>query len=196
MKKFIASILSLVIILALSACGAASGSAKENPPIENNIAAKDGEKSSLPEENLISRDRAIELALEKAGISREEIYDLDAELDIEKGVKCWEIDFESDGREYEYEINAISGEVVFEKPSKAVDSTSSAAAELSREEAVAIALADAGYARTDIRDLSVELEVEQGIKFYEVDFEAGIYDFKYDIDAASGKIIEREKELD
>ena len=196
MKKLIPIILSLVLIIALSACGAASGSAKENPPSGNNVAAKEGERSASPEENLISRDRAIELALEKAGLSRDEVYDLDAELDLEKGVKYWEVDFESGGKDYEYEINALSGEIVIKEAPRAADGSSDQAEELSRDEAVAIALADAGYNLADIHDLSVELEIERGVKFYEVDFEAGVYDFEYDIDAVSGEILKREKERD
>ena len=61
--------------------------------------------------SVIEQEAAIEIALTHAGISREQVYDLEAELDREWGVLLYEVSFESGGREYEYDINATSGEI-------------------------------------------------------------------------------------
>ena len=68
-------------------------------------------KESNPE--LITRERAIELALSHAGLlHRSDIYDLDAEHDREYGGVFWEVDFENGGYDYSYEINAVTEEIV------------------------------------------------------------------------------------
>ena len=58
----------------------------------------------------ISLDRAKEIALAHAGVT-EARFD-DAELDKEKGVVVYEIEFYADGFEYDYEIDAVSGNVL------------------------------------------------------------------------------------
>ena len=64
-------------------------------------------------ETLISRDTAINTALNAAGLKKAEVRDLDAELDYEKGIKVWEVDFEKGNKEYSYEINANTGKIIW-----------------------------------------------------------------------------------
>ena len=47
-----------------------------------------------------------------------------------------------------------------------------------------------------MRNLQCELDRENGIMVYEVEFESGLYDYEYDIDAATGKVLKSKKELD
>lgn len=58
------------------------------------------------EKTFITRDRAIELALNHAGLTKAQVRDLEAELDRERTGVFWEVDFESGGYEYSYDINA------------------------------------------------------------------------------------------
>ena len=39
-------------------------------------------------------------------------------------------------------------------------------------------------------------DVENGKTVYEVEFESGLYDYEYDIDAVTGKVLKSKKELD
>lgn len=59
-----------------------------------------------------------------------------------------------------------------------------------------IALEHAGVKESAARDLEVELDKEGTKVYYEVTFESGGYDYEYDIDAYTGKILHREKERD
>lgn len=74
----------------------------------------------------------------------------------------------------------------------AADST----AQISEEEAKSIAFADAGVTEADVTLLSVHLETDDGVTRYEVDFNVGTTDYDYDIDPATGAIIERSMDLD
>ena len=59
----------------------------------------------------ISRDRAIELALDHAGLNKNTAYDIEAELNRDRGSIYWEVDFEDGHYEYSYDINKETGEV-------------------------------------------------------------------------------------
>jgi uncharacterized membrane protein YkoI len=67
---------------------------------------------------------------------------------------------------------------------------------IGKEAAIAAALAHAGLARNAVRDLKCELDRENGVMVYEVEFESGLFDYEYDIDATTGKILKSKKELD
>ena len=67
---------------------------------------------------------------------------------------------------------------------------------IGKKAAINAALAHAGLERSAIRDLSCELERENGVMIYEVEFESGSYDYEYDIDAFTGKVLKSKKELD
>ena len=63
---------------------------------------------------------------------------------------------------------------------------------LSGDEALAIALEDAGYARDDVRKIDIDLETEKGTAWYEVEFELSEppgTEFEYRIDAETGAIL-------
>ena len=63
---------------------------------------------------------------------------------------------------------------------------------LPRGDVIQIALRHAGLKQADICDLSCKLEDEDGVMIYQVEFEHGKYEYEYDIDAKSGKILDVE----
>lgn len=60
----------------------------------------------------ISREQAIQIALQDAGLTQEAVTDLEAELEKERNGLFWEVSFETREKEYSYEINANDGKVV------------------------------------------------------------------------------------
>ena len=128
MKKLLGILLIFVLVFSLSACDNKGGTAKEQSaatPPQSVVESKDNTDSqpTQPTEStdmqtqsnpeIITRERAIELALSHAGLlHRSDIYDLDAELDREYGGVFWEVDFENGGYDYSYEINAVTEEIV------------------------------------------------------------------------------------
>ena len=61
---------------------------------------------------------------------------------------------------------------------------------LPRGEVIQIALRHAGLKQADICDLSCKLEEDDGVMIYQVEFEHGQYEYEYEIDAKSGKILD------
>ena len=56
--------------------------------------------------------KAKSIALDHAGVSENEAYDMDVELDDEDGKLVYEVEFKSGRMEYDYEIDAVSGAVL------------------------------------------------------------------------------------
>ena len=56
--------------------------------------------------------KAKSIALNHAGLSENQAYDMDIELDDEDGKLVYEIEFKSGNMEYDYEINAASGAIL------------------------------------------------------------------------------------
>lgn len=73
---------------------------------------KTKEEAAQPTKVIITRDRAVEIALSHAGIKSADVRELDAELDKEKNGSIWEVDFETKEHEYSYNINAVTEEII------------------------------------------------------------------------------------
>ena len=56
--------------------------------------------------------KAKSIALNHAGVSENQAYDMDIELDDEDGKLVYEIEFKSGNMEYDYEIDAASGTIL------------------------------------------------------------------------------------
>ena len=67
---------------------------------------------------------------------------------------------------------------------------------IGEEEAKKIALEHAGLKEADVSHLLVELDFDDGVLRYEVDFRQGQYEYDYDIDAKTGNILSYDKDID
>lgn len=56
--------------------------------------------------------KAKSIALNHAGLSENQAYDMDIELDDEDGTLVYEVEFKSGNMEYDYEIDAASGTIL------------------------------------------------------------------------------------
>lgn len=65
---------------------------------------------------------------------------------------------------------------------------------ISEEEARGIAFKDANLTDSDISRLEIKLDRDDGIQKYEIDFHAGEQEYDYEINAASGEILEKDVE--
>lgn len=179
-------------------------------------------QGSASDKAYIGEERALEIALKHAGAQANEILVEKNRLDYEDGAMVYEVEFYYQEHEFEYDIDALSGEIrhVDKEREKAPeekqnqssqkdgaqngsssqkDSNASVQAsgqDIGREKAVEIALSHAGLSQSNVRDLDVEKDKKKGSIVYEVDFEANGYEYDYDIDAATGEIVKQDKERD
>ena len=212
MKKLLSIVFALALVLTVLA-GCQTSLSAPQPPAEPpaTVVPLDAPAQPLPPATpaqaatKLTADQALEIALKDAGLTKEQIHDLDVELDNDGGAVHYDVDFEVNDKDYDYEIDAESGNIlkkdVPKAPAAAPTSSSSSASSSSsknigRTKARDIALKHAGLSASQVRDLEVELDKEGGKSHYDVDFEKGGYDYDYEIDAESGKILKSRKERD
>ncbi len=60
----------------------------------------------------IGYESALDAALSHAGLDSSQVSDAEVEMDCENGIIIYEVEFRYGGSEYEYEVNASTGEIV------------------------------------------------------------------------------------
>ena len=65
---------------------------------------------------------------------------------------------------------------------------------IGKDKAKSIALTDAGLKESNVYDLEIDFDSENGVLVYEVDFKTKSYEYEYEINAKTGKIVLEEKE--
>ena len=88
----------------------------------------------------------------------------------------------------------VSTEVPTDAPTQAPEKIQDE--KISEEKAKKIALDHAGLKEADVKHLFVELDYDDGVLRYEVDFRQGQYEYDYDIDAKTGQILSYDKDID
>lgn len=169
------------------------------PEKEEPAAAAEAPAQTAEAPALIGEEAAKRIALENAGLAESAVSALTVKLDTNDRFVHYDVDFVSGDYEYEYEIAAYTGDIIdidkdYEKNLKAEKTSGSVT--VSEEEAVEIALKHAGVSRSDVKKLKAELDRDDLIRHYEIEFECNGYEYEYDINAKTGKIMSSEKERD
>lgn len=69
-------------------------------------------KGDVSDKGYIDEEKAIKIAYVKAKVSIADVKKTKVKLDYDKGIIVYEVDFKTDKMEYDYEINAVTGDVV------------------------------------------------------------------------------------
>lgn len=197
MKKYIAAtLISITILGALTGCG-----------------SKD-----------IGKDKATEIALEDVGLTQDDVTRLRVSKDREDGRSVYEVQFTNENTEYDYEVEASSGEIIKadmeeirQKNSQAqtdqaqTDQTqqgqsdqnnngqnnggqSSAQANVQVTQEEAVKLALDRVPGSTEQDLKIELEYDDGYYKYEGDIIYNQIEYEFEIDANTGAFLEWSEE--
>lgn len=161
--------------------------------IEDKQKLDDDDDITVPE-NAINAQKARGIALEHAGVAAENVTDFEIDLDRKNGVTVYEVEFRAGDTEYDYVINAQTGEVISFKKKREAASTPEQKAEITPVKAGEIAFEHAKVSRGEAADYRSKLENEDGLWVYEIEFRVGKTEYEYEIDAETGRIISAEKE--
>ncbi len=209
----------------------------------------------------IGIEAAKQIALADAKVALKDVTFIKAELDNEDGRAVYEIEFYSGNVEYDYDIDALSGEIIsndFDIEDYSIPTQSAAAIQqtaaapapiqpqtaaptavptqsqtaaptqpqtavstaaptqpqtvaptpapteaptqpaapstISADRAKQIALSHAGVGGANFT--KVELDTDDGVQVYEIEFKVGNVEYEYDINAISGEIISSKSEVD
>lgn len=147
----------------------------------------------------IGLEAAKQAALNHAGVSASQATFLEAEYDYDDGRMVYEVEFHVNGTEYEYEIDAQTGDVIKHKTEQNGTNTSGSSANTSsyigESAAKAAALKHAGVSESSTKYCNAWLEYDDGRpECYEVEFMANNTRYEYKIALTSATVLESEQE--
>ncbi len=157
------------------------------------------------EENYIGEAEAKAVALAHAGLSEAEVSQMLCKLDYDDGVAEYEVEFWDGTTEYDYEINAVTGEIISYdydmenydvKPQPTPDTSSTATEYIGETKAKAVALAHAGLSESEVSQMLCKLDYDDGVAEYEVEFWDGTTEYDYEINAVTGEIISYDYDME
>ena len=147
--------------------------------------------------SVIGEDAALAAALKHAGLASNDVQVLKNKLDWDDGVQEYEIEFYSGNTEYDYTVNAQTGEIrSYDAETHASASSSQSSGVIGKDAALAAALKHAGLTSGDVSRTKVELDRDDGRTEYEIEFYSGNTEYDYTVNAADGTILEHQKEYD
>ena len=151
--------------------------------------------------NRITLEEAKKVALDDAKLTAADVTFTKAKLDYDDGRAVYDIEFYSGAKEYDYEIDAATGRILEKDIDRNDDVNTPSAGQdsqtyITAEQAKAAALSAAGFSASEVRGLKAEFDFDNGRAVYEVEFKKGVFEYDYDIDAVSGKVLKAEKEAD
>lgn len=94
------------------------------------------------------------------------------------------------------ELNLLLKEKKTEIKDTNTSGTASDKGYIGKDKAKSIALKNAGTTSSKVRELDVELDADDGVLVYEVDFKYGNKEYEYEINAKTGSIIHKDVEID
>jgi uncharacterized membrane protein YkoI len=173
---------------------------------------KDIEYYSIPNRSLattnagqyIGEEKAKSAALEHAGVTAEQAIFIKAYLDHDDGRVVYDVEFYSGNTEYDYEIDAVSGDILesdkeieyYSIPRNTAVKPNDTESYIGEAKAKSIALEHAGVAESQTAYINVHLDRDDGRVDYDVDFLVGSAEYEYEIDAVSGGILEFDRDTE
>lgn len=134
----------------------------------------------------ITLAQAKDLAFAQANVNEEDVT-----VFVEKqDDNVYEIEFYSTSVEYDFTIKVEDGSIV--SSDFDIEDFSIPTENNPYEEAMNIAIADAGFSRMEVNSFKVEIGDEDGIEVYEVKFTKDGLEYKYKISVTSMDIVKKE----
>lgn len=168
------------------------------------------------DKSYIGEAKAKAAALAHAGVKEADLAFYRCEMDYENGVLVYELDFVAGLYDYDYEINAKTGAVVKSEKEREDDipaannstgstnqgnNTASTTAGkntsyVGEAKAKAAALAHAGVKEAELDYFTCKLDRDDGAVLYDIEFSANGYEYDYEVNASTGKVVSYERDRD
>ena len=147
----------------------------------------------------IGAEKAKSIALSHAGFTASQVQRLKVEKDYDDGRLEYEVEFYAGTTEYDYTISGTDGTILKQDKEEHGGSQTtqpSAGSDIGAEKAKSIALSDAGFTASQVQDLQVEKDNDDGRLEYQVEFQVNGTEYEYTISAADGTILEKDIDKD
>lgn len=140
----------------------------------------------------VTLDEAKAIALEHAGVLTQDALFIQAQLEYDDNRQVYDLEFVAQGREFDYEVDAETGEVLgYDADADAYDAQSGT---ITAEAALSIALEKAGATREQVKVTKAQRDLDDGRAEYEIEFVLNGLEYECSVDAATGAITEWDKD--
>ena len=189
MKKIALATIILVACISLIGCNKSSTPNNQN---SNN--------------NKITMEQAQEIALKHAKLTSDQVSFIKTDTELENGIEVYNIEFSYENKEYDYKINSANGEIVeydsdiedyditqqqATKENKSVtpNNQNSNNSKITVEKAKEISLKHANLKDNQVVFDKTEMDYDNGVQVYDIEFHYNNLEYNYEIDANTGNIL-------
>lgn len=189
MKKIALATIILVACISLIGCNKSSTPNNQN---SNN--------------NKITMEQAQEIALKHAKLTSDQVSFIKTDTELENGIEVYNIEFSYENKEYDYKINSSNGEIVeydsdiedyditqqqATKENKSVtpNNQNSNNSKITVEKAKEISLKHANLKDNQVIFNKTEMDYDNGVQVYDIEFHYNNVEYNYEIDASTGNIL-------
>ena len=189
MKKIALATIILVACISLIGCNKSSTPNNQN---SNN--------------NKITMEQAQEIALKHAKLTSDQVSFIKTDTELENGIEVYNIEFSYENKEYDYKINSANGEIVeydsdiedyditqqqATKENKSVtpNNQNSNNSKITVEKAKEISLKHANLKDNQVVFDKTEMDYDNGVQIYDIEFHYNNIEYNYEIDANTGNIL-------
>ena len=165
--------------------------------LANNSINKNEEVSTIGSASTskyISIDMVKDIVFKHAKVENKNIVNLEIEYDYENGNMIYDVEFDCNNIEYDYEVDAVSGKIleseIENKNKDSNNNNNSSNTYLSKDKIKEIALKKANVSK--YYDYDIEFKFKGGTPIYEVEFETDSAEYDIKINAKNGNIIKYE----
>lgn len=189
MKKIALATIILVACISLIGCNKSSTPNNQN---SNN--------------NKITMEQAQEIALKHAKLTSDQVSFIKTDTELENGIEVYNIEFSYENKEYDYKINSSNGEIIeydydiedyditqqqTTKGNKSVapNNQNSNNSKITVEKAKEISLKHANLKDNQVVFDKTEMDYDNGVQVYDIEFHYNNVEYNYEIDANTGNIL-------
>lgn len=208
MKKIMIGILAVSSLFVMAGCANTMAASIAQPEVSQEIITQEDLttlaaieiSAAAASTTQITEAAAKEIALKHAGLTESEVTFIKAKLDYDDGRTEYDIEFYVGNKEYDYEIDAYTGEIRsydYDIESYTAQSAqSSNSSYITVDEAKTIALNKAGLSASEVTFTKAKLDYDDGQTVYEIEFHVGRVEHEFEINAVTGDIMEYDVDYD
>lgn len=166
------------------------------------VADAAGQGQSTPEQSSQANDIGEEIArataVEHAGLTESDVTFIKVQMDRDDGRTVYDVEFYYNNTEYDYEIDAATGEIVsYDSDIENYDiqaRVQQSGNVITLDQAKEAALAAAGLNASDVKWVKEKLDYDDGRSVYELEGISGNQEYDFEINAADGTVLEQSRE--
>ena len=205
MKKAKLAAIMIIISISLVGCNNSgvsnSGATNESTTNQNTTNQTETNSGITNNEvvgaNKITIDQAKEIALNHAKLTADQVSFIRTESEFDDGIEKYNIEFYYNNQKYDYDINAVNGQINQYDLEGVINNSQNhlnITANISIEQAKEIALNHANLTSNQVIFSRTELDYDNGIQKYEVEFYYNNREYSYEINANTGDILGYEQD--